>query len=93
MSLSDTADRGIAGHLSESFNVVRKKQRLTSHASRSKGGFYTGMPAANHDDVVDLWKIHFYEKTCGTVSRETGPVSPPSKIEKRICSTWNISNE
>ena len=59
MSLSDTADRGIAGHLSESFNVVRKKQRLTSHASRSKGGFYTGMPAANHDDVVDLWKIHF----------------------------------
>ena len=59
MSLANTADRGITGHLSESFNVVRKKERLTCHTCRSKSGLYAGMPAANHNDVVDLWKIHF----------------------------------
>src|SRR5580704_1737333 len=63
MSLTDTADRGVAAHLSERLNVMRQQQRASSHAGSRERRFGAGVTAADNDDLVLLCKTHDAEST------------------------------
>src|SRR5208283_2482158 len=52
VSLADTADRGIAGHLADMIEVKREHQGARTHPGRGQRGFDTGMAGADDDDVV-----------------------------------------
>ena len=63
MTLADAADRGIAAHLSQRFDVVRQQQGALSHAGSRKGRFGAGVAAADDDDCIFLGKAHEPEST------------------------------
>ena len=52
MPFADAADRRVAGHLPEGFDIVGEQQRLRAHAGGSQRSFRTGVAAADDDDVV-----------------------------------------
>jgi hypothetical protein len=58
MTLANTANRRIAAHLAEGFDVVSQQQRRIAHARRSQRGFRAGMTAANDDYVKFCGKKH-----------------------------------
>jgi hypothetical protein len=60
MTLANAANRRIAAHLAEGFNVVSQQERRIAHARRSQSGFGAGMTAADDD----------YVKFCGKEHRE-----------------------
>jgi len=49
--LADAADRRIAAHRTERFQIVRQQQCLPSHACGSERGLGAGMATADDDDV------------------------------------------
>ena len=53
VALADAADRGVAGHRPEGFNIVSEQQGLLAHARRRERRFGAGMAAAN-DDYVEF---------------------------------------
>src|SRR5690606_9876685 len=52
VALADAADGRVAGHLTESLDVVGKQQSTHAHASRSQCGFCAAVTAADHNDVI-----------------------------------------
>jgi len=58
MGLADSSNRRIAGHLSESFDVVRDQQGANTHAGSSERCLGTCMATAHHDDVVCFREDH-----------------------------------
>ena len=52
MAFADAADRRVAGHLPERFDIVGEQQRLRAHACGSQRGFRTCVAAADDNDVV-----------------------------------------
>ena len=54
MALADAADRRIAAHLPDGLDAVRQQQRARTRPRRGERGFGTGVPAADHDDVVRM---------------------------------------
>ena len=52
MALADPADRGIARHLPERFQLVGQQQRPRAHAGGGRGGLTSRVAAADHDDIV-----------------------------------------
>jgi hypothetical protein len=58
MSLADASDGRIAGHLSQSFDIVRQKQCLAASASRGQRSFGACVTATNYNDVENLWEAH-----------------------------------
>jgi hypothetical protein len=58
MALADAADRRIAAHLAERFDVMGQQQRLRTHAGRCQRGLRAGVPAADDDDVKFCGKKH-----------------------------------
>jgi hypothetical protein len=58
MPLADAADRRIARHLTQRFDVVRQQQRTRTGARGNQRGFGTGMAATDDDHVVTGRKIH-----------------------------------
>ena len=51
MALADPADRGIARHFPERFQLVGQQQRARAHPGGGRGGLASGVPAADDDDV------------------------------------------
>jgi hypothetical protein len=51
MAFANPADRRIAAHLTERFDVVGQQQRLCAHARGGQSGLRAGMTAADNDDV------------------------------------------
>ena len=51
MSLGETADRGVAGHLADGRRVVGEQQRARAQARRCRCRLGPGMAAADDDDV------------------------------------------
>lgn len=49
--LAYATDRGVAGHLTERFDVVSQQQGLAAGTGGSKRGFRTGVAAAYDDDI------------------------------------------
>jgi hypothetical protein len=58
MPLADAADRWIAAHRTQRFQVVRQQQRLASHARCSQRRLGAGMAATDDDDVETVRKEH-----------------------------------
>jgi hypothetical protein len=51
VTFSKAANRRIARHSSDGFELVGYQGRLSAHAGSSRCGFAAGMAAANHHDV------------------------------------------
>ena len=58
MSLADTANRRIAAHLPEGFDVVGEQQSLAAHAGGGECRLGSGVAAADDDNVKVLWVKH-----------------------------------
>ena len=58
MAFANAANRRIAAHLAEGFDVVRQQERRVTHARRSQSGFGAGMTAAYDDYVKFCGKEH-----------------------------------
>src|SRR5574337_795544 len=58
MPLADATDRGVAAHLTDRLDVVRKQQRLAAHPRRRQRGLGSGMATADHNDVELLRIAH-----------------------------------
>jgi hypothetical protein len=65
MAFANTADRRIAAHLAEGFDVVRQQERLVAHARGSQSGFGAGVAAAD-DDYVKFSGIKHRGSHAGT---------------------------
>src|SRR5271157_30261 len=63
VSLGDAAHGGIARHLRNEIEVERVQRRLQAHARRGHGGFATGMPGANHHDIVSFRELQQRQTT------------------------------
>ena len=51
MPLAKTADRGIARHLADGFELMRDERRARAHARRRGGRLAARVPASHNDDV------------------------------------------
>ena len=58
MAFANAADRGVAAHLAEGFNIVRQQQGANAHACGSQGCFGAGVAAADHDQVKLFGVLH-----------------------------------
>ena len=58
MPLADAADRRIARHCAQGFDVVRQQQRLHAHARGRQRGFGAGMAATDNDDIEGIGEFH-----------------------------------
>jgi hypothetical protein len=54
VTLADPADRRVAAHLADGFDVVGQQQRARTAACRRQGGLGPGVAAADHDHVVEV---------------------------------------
>ena len=52
VSLGQTTDGRVAGHLGNGVQVLREHSRPATHAGGGKGGFHAGMASPDDDDVV-----------------------------------------
>ena len=84
MPLANTANRGIAAHLPQGFQIVGQQQGLATHARRRQGGLCAGMATTNDDDIKMLRVKH----GCGLssaaagihqASRRPSPILPAGK--------------
>lgn len=53
-ALGDSADRGIAGHLTDGLQVLREQQRPRAGARRQRGRLGARVPTPDHDDVITV---------------------------------------
>ncbi|MPN35441.1 hypothetical protein SDC9_182939 [bioreactor metagenome] len=67
MALADAADRRVAAHRPERFEVVRQQQRGRTGPRRGKRGFGTGVAAADDDDIETGGIKHGKMSCCGAV--------------------------
>ena len=58
VALANTANRRVAAHLAQGFDVVRQQKCLATHARSRQCGFGAGMAAANDDHIKFLWVKH-----------------------------------
>jgi hypothetical protein len=56
MSLSQAANRRVAGHLSDGIRINGKQKSLTPHPGGGQGGFDAGMAGANNNHII-LFRI------------------------------------
>jgi hypothetical protein len=54
VSLANTANRWITGHLSNVIKIQCEHESFTSHASRSETRLNAGMARANHYYIIDI---------------------------------------
>ena len=60
MPFADTADRRVATHLAQGFDVVRQQQRLATHACTRQRRLGASMPAAHNDHIKMLRIKHVF---------------------------------
>ena len=58
VALANTANRRVAAHLAQGFNVVAQQQGFAAHARRSQRRFGSGMAATDNDHVKFLGVKH-----------------------------------
>ena len=58
VAFGDTADSGVTRHLGNQVDIERVERGLQAHASRSHGGFASGMTGADHNNVVRFGELH-----------------------------------
>ncbi len=55
VSLGEATDGGVAAHLADGVEILRKHGNLTSHARSSKGGLDACVPGPDHENIVFFW--------------------------------------
>src|SRR4051812_48544578 len=58
MSLTNSSDRGVAGHLPERLNTVGQQHGAAADARSRKGGLGSSVASADYDDVEYLREFH-----------------------------------
>ncbi len=58
VALADAADRGIAAHLPDGFEILREQKRACSETRRGRRGLGAGVSAADDDHVELLVPFH-----------------------------------
>jgi hypothetical protein len=58
MALAYASDGGIAGHLTQSFDVLGQEQGRCAHSGCGEAGFGAGVAAADHEDIKMGRKLH-----------------------------------
>jgi hypothetical protein len=58
VAFANAANRGVAAHLAQGFNVVAEQERFATHARGRQRGFCSGMAAADHDHIEFLRVKH-----------------------------------
>src|SRR6266487_2893005 len=56
VTLRQSANGRVAGHLTDRVRVDSQQQRLTAHSSGSECGFDPSVSGSHHDHVIRLWK-------------------------------------
>ena len=56
-TLGDPADRGIARHLTDRFQILGQQQRLCSGARSERRSLHAGVTAADDDDIVPVCHV------------------------------------
>ena len=79
MALADAANRRIAAHLAEGFDVVGQQERRVAHARRGQSGFGAGMAAADDD----------YVKFCGKEHRRSHARSSREPFKGNVWANYN----
>jgi hypothetical protein len=64
VALADATDRWIAGHLAQSFEIMRQQQDLASDPSRSKRGLGPRVTAANDDYIKYFRELSHFSTYC-----------------------------
>ena len=62
MSLGNTADSGITGHLCDQIEIQRHERCPQPHSRRCDGSLATRVAGANDQHVVTLGEIRFHEE-------------------------------
>ncbi len=90
VTLADTADGRVAGHLPERVDTVRQQQRTAAHACGRQARFGTGVATADHDHVKTVRVAHGSVpaslrawKGAGLYGRVDIPPNPPPPYWKR----------
>lgn len=64
MAFANTADGGVAAHVTEGFHVMGQQQGFHTHACRRKRSLGTGMAAADDDHFKTGREIHHAPRAC-----------------------------
>ncbi len=65
MTFTDPANRRVAAHLTEGFDVMAEQQGFHPHTGSSECSFGTGMATAYHYDVKTAGEIHLSPRLSG----------------------------
>ena len=97
MTLADPADRRVATHLPQRFDVVRQQQRRHAHARTRQCRLGAGVAAADHDDLELLGKPHEQSRlrNLSADCRETGPQPRRARgaTYRRVAARQSLSAE
>ncbi len=79
MSLGQSADGGVAGHLADRIDVDREEQSLASHARRCQGRFDSSVAGTANDHII-LLGVNEHNSRAGqnTVRRSKKKVEQPA---------------
>lgn len=72
VSFGETADGGVAGHLTDRVGINSEQEGLTTQPGGGQGGLDAGVTGTDHDDIVGLW-VNEHEGTLaegGTGAKE-----------------------
>jgi hypothetical protein len=58
VALADSAYGRVAGHLSQSLDIVGQQQSMATHTGAGSSGLGTGMAATNDNDIVSGFVLH-----------------------------------
>jgi hypothetical protein len=58
MAFANTANRRVATHLAQGFNIVGEQQGSATHARSRQRSLGTRMTAANHQHIKTVWINH-----------------------------------
>jgi hypothetical protein len=58
VTLTDTANRGVAAHLPQRLDVVRQQQGFAAHAGAGECSLGASVASADNDDIKFLGVIH-----------------------------------
>ena len=79
VTLCETANGRIAGHLADGVRVDRQQQSRAAHARRRQGGLDTGVPAPNHDHII-LFRINKHHRQ--VEGKRKPPASQPRNLPR-----------
>jgi hypothetical protein len=94
MAFSNAADRGIARHLAQGFDVVRKQQRAASSSCSGECRLCAGVAATDDDDIEFLREFQgvmnpLHVGGRGVYFTAVAVYARVPRETSHLCFTWN----